>query len=51
MRIHPRDLAVGDVLALHDWSLHVIDVEHGSAVGVLTAEFDSCPIFFSPTSP
>jgi hypothetical protein len=40
MRIHARDLAAGDILALNDWRLHVLAVEHERAVGVRTAEFD-----------
>jgi hypothetical protein len=39
MRIHPRDLAAGDVLALNDWRLHVVAVEYDNAVGVRTTEF------------
>jgi hypothetical protein len=39
MRILARDLAAGDILALNDWRLHVIAVEHDRAVGVLTEEF------------
>jgi hypothetical protein len=40
MRIHARDLAAGDVLALNDWRLHVVAVERGNAVRVRTAEFE-----------
>jgi hypothetical protein len=40
MRIHAQDLAVGDILALNDWTMHVIGVERDRAVAVLTAEFD-----------
>jgi hypothetical protein len=39
MRIHAEDLAVGDILVLHDWNLHIIEVERDRAVTVLTAEF------------
>ena len=39
MRIPARDLAVGDVLHINDWRLHVIHLERGEAVGVLTEEF------------
>jgi hypothetical protein len=39
MRIRAEDLAVGDMLVLHDWNLHIIEVERGRAVSVLTAEF------------
>jgi hypothetical protein len=45
MRIQARDLAAGDVVAVHDWNLHVIDIERDRAVAVLTAEFD-CLIHF-----
>jgi hypothetical protein len=40
MRIRAQDLAVGEILAINDWNLHVIGVERDSAVAVLTAEFD-----------
>ncbi|MDT4894860.1 MAG: hypothetical protein QOE97_3895 [Pseudonocardiales bacterium] len=40
MRIPARDLAVGDVIRLNDWRLHVTAVEHEVATAVLTAEFD-----------
>jgi hypothetical protein len=40
MRIHARELVAGDVLALHDWRLHVVAVERDNAVGVRTAEFE-----------
>jgi hypothetical protein len=39
MRIHAQDLAIGDVLRLNDWRLHVTAVEHDRATAVLTAEF------------
>jgi hypothetical protein len=39
MRIPAGDLAVGDVLHINDWRLHVIHIERGEAVGVLTEEF------------
>ena len=39
MRIHVRDLRVGDVLRVNDWQLHVIGVERDLATAVLTAEF------------
>jgi hypothetical protein len=32
-------LAVGDILHLNDWQLHIIRIEHDKAVAVLTAEF------------
>ncbi|MCW2522230.1 MAG: hypothetical protein JWO63_565 [Frankiales bacterium] len=41
MRIHAHDLAIGDVLQLHDWRLHITAVEHERATAVLTAEFAS----------
>jgi hypothetical protein len=40
MKIRAQNLKAGDVVALHDWTLHVIYVEHGLAVAVLTAEFE-----------
>jgi hypothetical protein len=40
MRIHAHDLAAGDILALNDWRLHVVAVEHENAVGVRTDEFE-----------
>lgn len=40
MKIYARNLAVGDVLHLHDWTLHVVGVERELAIGVVTAEFD-----------
>jgi hypothetical protein len=40
MEIRAQDLRADDVIALHDWSLHVIHVEHDLAVAVLTVEFD-----------
>jgi hypothetical protein len=39
MRIHAKDLAAGDILVLHDWNLHIIEVEGDRAVTVLTVEF------------
>lgn len=39
MRIPARDLAVGDVLHINDWQLHVINIERDQAMAVLTAEF------------
>jgi hypothetical protein len=40
LSIRAQDLAVGDILALNDWNVHVIGVERDRAVGILTAEFD-----------
>ncbi len=40
MRIPARELAVGDVIRVNEWRLHVIAVEHDIASAVLTAEFD-----------
>jgi hypothetical protein len=40
MKIRAQDLRAGDVIALHDWTLHVFHVERDLAVAVLTAEFD-----------
>jgi glycogen synthase len=39
MRIPARDLAVGDVLHINDWRLHIIHIERDHAMAVLTAEF------------
>ena len=47
MRIPAYDLAVGDVLQINDWQLHVINIERDQAVAVLTAEFDFL-IHFAP---
>jgi hypothetical protein len=38
MQVRARDLAVGDVVELNDWSLHVIAVECERAVAVMTTE-------------
>ena len=38
-RIPARYLAVGDVLHVNDWRLHVIHIECDQAMAVLTAEF------------
>jgi hypothetical protein len=40
MRVPARELAVGDVIRINDWRLHVVAVEHEIATAVLTAEFD-----------
>ena len=40
MRIPAHELAVGDVIRVNDWQLHIIAVEHDIAFAVLTAEFD-----------
>jgi hypothetical protein len=37
--IPARDVAVGDVLRINDWRLHVVGVERDFATAVLTAEF------------
>jgi hypothetical protein len=39
MRIPARELAVGDILRVNDWELHVLAVERDVATAVLTAEF------------
>jgi hypothetical protein len=39
MRIHARDLAVGNILQVNDWQLHILRIERDNAVAVLTAEF------------
>jgi hypothetical protein len=39
MRIHARDVAVGDILQMNDWQLHIVQIERDNAVvAVLTAE-------------
>ena len=40
MRISARDLAVGDVVQINDWRLHVIRIDHDQTLAVLTSEFD-----------
>jgi hypothetical protein len=47
MRIPARDLAVGDILHINDWHLHVTNVERDHAMAVLTAEF-AFLIHFAP---
>ena len=47
MRIPARDLAIGDVLQINDWQLHVINIERDQGMAVLTAEFDFL-IHFAP---
>ena len=39
MRIHARDLAVGDTVLVNDWRLHIIRIERDDAVAVRTIEF------------
>jgi hypothetical protein len=39
MRVPARDIAVGDVLRVNDWQLHVVAVERDLATAVLTVEF------------
>jgi hypothetical protein len=39
MKVHARDLAIGDVLRVNDWHLHIVAIEREGAVAVLTAEF------------
>lgn len=39
MRIHARDIAVGDILQINDWQLHIVRIERDNAIAVLTAEF------------
>ena len=39
MRIHARDLAVGDILHVNDWQLHIVRIDVDNAEAVLTAEF------------
>jgi hypothetical protein len=50
MRIPARELAVGDVIRVNDWRLHVVAVEHDLATAVLTAEFDFL-LHFTRTDP
>ena len=40
MKIPARQLAVGDILRVNDWRLHVVAVEREIGTAVLTAEFD-----------
>jgi hypothetical protein len=46
MMIPARQLAIGDILRVNDWHLHVIAVEREIGIAVLTAEFDF-PLHFS----
>ena len=39
MKITVRELAIGDVIRVNDWQLHVVAVEHDIATAVLTTEF------------
>jgi hypothetical protein len=50
MRVLARELAVGDVIRLNDWRLHVVAVEHDIATAVATAEFDFL-LHFTRTDP
>lgn len=47
MRIHARDLAVGDIVQVNDRRLHIVRVERDNAVAVLAAGFDFL-IHFGP---
>lgn len=47
MNIRAHNLAAGDVLAMHDWKLHVLRVERDRSVAVVTAEFPF-PLHFPP---
>jgi hypothetical protein len=40
MMIPARQLAIGDLLRVNDWHLHVIAVEREIGIAVLTAEFN-----------
>jgi hypothetical protein len=40
MKIPARQLAIGDILRLNDWHLHVTAVEREIGTAVLTAEFN-----------
>jgi hypothetical protein len=38
-KIPARNLAVGDIVHINHWRLHVIQIERDQAMAVLTAEF------------
>jgi hypothetical protein len=38
MKIHAQDLVAGDILVLHDWNLHIVEVERDRGVAMWTAE-------------
>jgi hypothetical protein len=40
MKIPARQLAVGDILCVNDWRLHVVAVAREIGTVALTAEFD-----------
>jgi hypothetical protein len=40
MMIPARQLAIGDLLRVNDWHLHVIAVEREIGIAVLTTEFN-----------
>lgn len=40
MKIRSQDLAVGDILEINGWNLHVIGVDRDRAVAILTTEFN-----------
>jgi glycogen synthase len=46
MRIHARDLTVGDIIQVNDWHLHVTSVERATATAIVTTEV-SFPIHFA----
>ena len=47
MRIPAHDLAVGDVLHVNDWHLHVVGIDRDRAVAVFTSELGFL-IHFAP---
>lgn len=40
MKIPARQVAIGDILRVNDWHLHVVGVECEIGTAVLTAEFN-----------
>ena len=40
MKIPARQLAIGDILRVNDWHLHVVAIEREIGTAVLTSEFD-----------
>jgi hypothetical protein len=39
MKISARDLAVGNIILVNDWQLHVIRIDRDAGTAVLTEEF------------
>jgi hypothetical protein len=46
IRISVRAICAGDAIRLHDWTLHVVAVDHDIATAMLTTEF-KFPIHFN----